>query len=217
MINLSVFLISLSALSYEVLLIRLLSIERWHDFVIMIIGLALLGHGASGTFLYLTRKLWKKNLGAFSVASTCDFSLSAFFCFIFSQMIPFNPMDFLWNSKQFFYLMGLSALLILPFFFAATTIGALLSSGKFSLEKLYAADLLGAGVGGGIIVFFLFYVDPYICLKIICTLALLGSLPLYSIQDEEFFDKRPFIFLPFLLVGIIWFFPLEKKNNLTKK
>ncbi|MEE2744971.1 MAG: SAM-dependent methyltransferase, partial [Bdellovibrionota bacterium] len=111
MINLSVFLISLSALSYEILLVRLLSIERWHDFVIMIIGLALLGHGASGTFLYVTRKLWKKNLGAFSVASACDFSLSAFFCLIFSQMIPFNPMDFLWNPKQFFYLMGLSGVL----------------------------------------------------------------------------------------------------------
>ncbi len=216
MINFSVFLISLSALSYEVLLIRLLSIERWQDFVTMIIGLALLGYGASGTFVHLTRKFWEKNLGLFTGGSACDFALSAFFCFIFSQMIPFNPMDFLWNSGQFFYLLGLSFLFILPFFFAATTIGSLLSSGRFSLEKLYASDLLGAGVGGGLIVFFLNYIDPYICLKIISTLALLGSLPLFHLKGGEFPFKKVFNFLPLFLMVFIWSFPLKQKTHSFK-
>ena len=47
----SVALISAAALAYEVLLMRLFSIIQWHHFAYMIISLALLGYGASGTFL----------------------------------------------------------------------------------------------------------------------------------------------------------------------
>ena len=39
------------ALGYEILLIRLFSVIQWHHFAYMIISLALLGYGASGTFL----------------------------------------------------------------------------------------------------------------------------------------------------------------------
>ena len=44
-------LISASALAYEILLMRLFSIVQWHHFAYMVISLALLGYGASGTFL----------------------------------------------------------------------------------------------------------------------------------------------------------------------
>ena len=42
--------ISASAIAYEILLMRLLSIVQWHHFAHMIISLALLGYGASGPF-----------------------------------------------------------------------------------------------------------------------------------------------------------------------
>ena len=46
-------LLSAAALGYEVLLTRLLSVIQWHHFSYMIISLALLGYGASGSFLAL--------------------------------------------------------------------------------------------------------------------------------------------------------------------
>jgi hypothetical protein len=49
----SVALISGSALGLEILLMRLFSIAWWHHFAYMVISLALLGYGASGTFLTL--------------------------------------------------------------------------------------------------------------------------------------------------------------------
>lgn len=48
-------LISATALAYEVLLMRLFSIIQWHHFTYMIISLALLGYGISGTFLALNK------------------------------------------------------------------------------------------------------------------------------------------------------------------
>ncbi|MCG6936292.1 MAG: hypothetical protein LJE73_10405, partial [Proteobacteria bacterium] len=53
--RLSIALISAGALAYEVLLMRLFSVIQWYHFAYMIISLALLGYGASGTFLSLAR------------------------------------------------------------------------------------------------------------------------------------------------------------------
>ncbi len=52
----AVALISAGALAYEVLLTRLFSIIQWYHFAYMVISIALLGYGASGTFLALVQE-----------------------------------------------------------------------------------------------------------------------------------------------------------------
>ena len=47
----SIALVSAVALAYEILLIRLFAVIQWHHFAYMIISLALLGYGVSGTFI----------------------------------------------------------------------------------------------------------------------------------------------------------------------
>ncbi len=49
-------LVSAGAIGYELLLMRVLSIVQWHHFAYMIISLALLGYGASGTFIALFKR-----------------------------------------------------------------------------------------------------------------------------------------------------------------
>jgi hypothetical protein len=46
-----IFCVSGTALAYEVLLLRLFAIVQWHDFAYLVISLALLGHGLSGTVI----------------------------------------------------------------------------------------------------------------------------------------------------------------------
>ena len=48
---LSVALVSAALIAYEVVLMRRLLIERWHHFGFLVISVALLGFGASGTLL----------------------------------------------------------------------------------------------------------------------------------------------------------------------
>ena len=52
---LAVGLVAAGVLAYEVLLARLFSIIQWYHFAYMVISIALLGYGASGTFLALAR------------------------------------------------------------------------------------------------------------------------------------------------------------------
>jgi hypothetical protein len=54
----SIFLLSACALAYEILLMRLFSIIQWHHFAYMVIGLALLGYGISGSVI----SIWQMTL-----------------------------------------------------------------------------------------------------------------------------------------------------------
>ena len=53
----SIALISCAALANEILLTRFFAIVHWYHFAYMMISLALLGFGASGTFLFIARGL----------------------------------------------------------------------------------------------------------------------------------------------------------------
>src|ERR1700746_1567904 len=60
---------SAGLLPYEVLLTRLFSIVQWHHFAYMIISIALLGYGASGTFLAFVQDRLRRHVA--SVFALC--------------------------------------------------------------------------------------------------------------------------------------------------
>ncbi|MEK1891445.1 MAG: SAM-dependent methyltransferase, partial [Phyllobacterium sp.] len=116
-------LISAATLAYEVLLMRLFSIIQWHYFAYMIISIALLGFGASGTFVAFARRpLFERYPAAFA-ASAALFGITAVVSFAGAERLPFNALEIVWNPWQLGWLAASYALLILPFFFGATCIG----------------------------------------------------------------------------------------------
>ena len=118
---LAVALISAAALAYEVLLTRLFAIIQWHHFAYMIISVALLGYGASGSFIALAqdRLLAALRQAAFATLAVL-FGIAALACFALAQRLPFNPLEIVWDPRQLLYLLALSGLLALPFFCAAS-------------------------------------------------------------------------------------------------
>ena len=118
----SIFLLSACALAYEILLMRLFSIIQWHHFAYMIIGLALLGYGMSGTLVSIFQNRLKTNYIQLYLACIALFALSSLICFLIAQYIPFNAEEILWGWHQAVYLICIFLLLSVPFFFAATAI-----------------------------------------------------------------------------------------------
>jgi spermidine synthase len=168
----SIALVSASALAYEILLMKLFSIIQWHHFAYMIISLALLGYGASGTFLALTRERLLKYFPYAYIANIALFALSSILCFIIAQQIPFNPLEILWEPKQLFSLFWIYLLLSLPFFFAANVTGLAFIYYKTEISKVYGADLLGAGLGSITILLLLYIFFPASILQLIVLVAL---------------------------------------------
>ena len=171
----AILLISASAISYEILLIRLLSIVQWHHFAWMVISLALLGYGASGTAIALARPWLEPRFKAAFSISALLFSLTTVACFVAGQQVPFNVLEVAWNPRQFLYLCILYLIFMLPFFFAAFCIGLAFTFLGKSSERIYLFDLLGAGLGAVALIFLLFLLAPQQALIVLAALALTAS------------------------------------------
>lgn len=167
----SIALLSATALAYEILLMRLFSIILWHHFAYMIISLALLGYGASGTFLSLTAHRLLPRFPLAYLSNLAMFGVSAVGCYLIAQQVSFNPEEILWDLHQLLRLLLIYLVLALPFFFVANCLGLALAHYRGEINRVYAADLLGAGIGSLGIVLLLFLVFPTTALQILGTLG----------------------------------------------
>jgi hypothetical protein len=166
-VGLAVFLVSMALLGHEILLMRLLSITHWHHFAGMIISLALLGLGAGGTFTALFQKwLIPRFHGVFCINAVL-FSLAIPISFEAARLVPLNPLEILWNPRQWLYLVQTYLVLFLPYFFAGNCLTLAVTRFREGLHRIYFFDLLGAGVGAIGIVFLLFALSPWDCLAVL--------------------------------------------------
>lgn len=203
----SILIISAAALAYEVLLMRLFSIIQWHHFAYMVISLALLGYGVSGTFLFLTRQWLVPRFAEAFVANTTLFGLSSIGCYMLAQQIPFNILEIVWDPDQWLFLLLNYLLLIIPFFFAANAI--CLSFIKFSqqIPKIYAFDLTGAGLGALGVIIALYLLKPSGVLQMIAVAGLLASV-VAAFESRIAQRKRvAVILLALLLLPEQWLVP----------
>ncbi|MDI9238344.1 hypothetical protein QLQ15_05385 [Lysobacter sp. LF1] len=149
-LSLAIALVSPAALAYQLLLMRWLAVAHWHPFAVMIISLALLGHGASGTWLslYLHRRAREPaRLDDLFVRCALLFAATAAVAPMLARAIPFNGLELVWNPRQLAWLAALYVTLSVPFFFAAACFGLAFARHGPRIPSLYGADLLGAGVG----------------------------------------------------------------------
>ena len=144
---LSIFILSAAALAYEVLMIRMFSIVHWHHFAFMVISIALLGYGASGTFITIFRRWLLSNYERVFIANILLFALSSVVCFVAVQHLPFNSLEILWDSSQWQRLLLSYLLLTLPFFFVANAIALTIMLFHQKIPLVYGIDLIGAGIG----------------------------------------------------------------------
>jgi spermidine synthase len=168
-------LVSAGVLGYEVLLARLFSIIQWYHFAYMVISIALLGYGTSGTFLALARFRLEARADAAFAAFAALFGISAVVCFALGQRLPFNALELIWDPRQLLWLGALYAILIVPFFCGAVCIGLALACFAEPVGRIYRADLLGAGIGALGILGLLFLVLPSRALELVGALGLLAA------------------------------------------
>lgn len=178
-LSFAIALISGVSLAYEILLMRLFSIIQWHHFAYMIISLALLGYGVSGVFLALLRDWLSNRFDRIFPSAVILFGISAPGCFWLVQLLPFNPAEIFWAPQQLLYLLIHYLLLALPFFFSATAIGLALYRYREHVSGIYAADLVGAGLGSLVIIGVLFLMSPEQALMVLALIAVVGGVPFY--------------------------------------
>ena len=161
----------MTGLAYEVLLMRLFSIVHWHHFAYMIISVALLGFGASGTFITIYQMRLVRAYRTAYLGNGAAFAVTTLGCFLIAERIPFNTLEILWDPMQWAWLALTYFVLALPFFFLANLIGLSLRRFDGAIGGIYGADLIGAGLGAASILGALYVLSPTTALKVVTAAA----------------------------------------------
>jgi hypothetical protein len=143
-----VFLVSASALAFEVSLMRMLLVAGWHHFAFLVISVALLGFGGAGVALFRLRARMLPRGRAWLFVLAWAAALAMPLCAAWAQRIPISS-RFLpaLLARQMAAWAGYWAVLAIPFLFAAAAIGWALLLARDRVPSLYAANLAGSGVG----------------------------------------------------------------------
>ena len=140
-VNTAVFITSFSILCYEIIFTRVFAYSQWHNLSSLIITMALMGFGASGTFVALCGKLIEKKLNVFMFMSSLLFPLFLAAGFYISAFLNFNPYEMAFNAKQVMYFFLYFFLMGIPFFAGASVICMVLL--RYSIPSAYFFNLLG--------------------------------------------------------------------------
>jgi len=174
--RLCVALVSCSVIGLELALMRGLSVRFWHHFAQMIIGVALLGFGASGTAIALGRRGLLKSRRTWIAASTLLYALSIPVAQWAGRFIPLNIPYLAWDWGQLCWIGAMQLGMFVPFLLAGCVIGLVLTDRPQKLAGHYAANLLGSGAGAlwGVLAMYAFTAQQLP--TVMAAVALIGGL-----------------------------------------
>jgi hypothetical protein len=138
--------ISAATLAFQVTLTRFFALAQGHHLAFMAISLALLGAGASGTYLSL-RPPTVVGLPRLLTTGSTLFTLSVPAAYLAINFLPFDAYRLALERSQLLWLALYYLALTTPFFFGGVVIGATLVAQPGRAGPLYAANLLGSGLG----------------------------------------------------------------------
>lgn len=145
--HLVVTIVAAACLAFEILLLRVFSFSQWNHFASLAVSLALLGFGAAGTALALLgrrARAWGDGLFVSAIAGA---AVSVFGVCAINHLVRVRPLFAVWDARELGKLLLLDFAAFLPFFAAAIALGQVLVRWPESTRRLYAANLVGSGLG----------------------------------------------------------------------
>jgi hypothetical protein len=176
--------LSILVISYQISIINALEFISYSRFANLIISLALLGFGASGTFLSFFQIYTKKH--SFTVFSILFLLLiiTVPFCYLLASTISLDIQYIFFSFRQFLRFLAYALCFFVPFFLCALLIGASLALYRDSVYLIYGANLFGSGIGG-ILILPLFFLIPRHLLPLRLTLLALCAYILWAAGEWE--------------------------------
>lgn len=142
-------LLSAGVTAAQVALMQVLSCMQWHHFAYLVVSVALLGFGASGTVLSLARErlLARADRVVPWLMTATGAGLAVAVALLQADLLRFDLYLLFVDNAQWLRLAGACALLAAPFFCAGLATGLMLTAGVQRAGRLYFANMAGSGVG----------------------------------------------------------------------
>ena len=175
-LSLGVLLLSIATLTIEVMQLRVFSVTLWHHLTYMIITVAMLGLGASGSYVAIKGVGDEQQARKWAGKSIWGFVASTIIGFAIVLRIPLDTF-MVSSSIQLSFIFIYYLFLLPPFFFAGMAITVLMTHYVRMVHRLYFWNLLGSAIGSTLFLWLLVTVGgDYSLLLIISLAALSGTL-----------------------------------------
>jgi hypothetical protein len=165
-------------LAYEITLTRMLSIATWYHFAFMVISIAMLGFGASGSFFFFIQEKSSGTIKYLPEFASCLMALSMPASLFFISKINLDFFQLSTRTGAWLACLWLYVILALPFFCLGIIVTCLLTRHAARATLIYGFDLSGAGLGcllslpliqmlgiPGILLKLLMWCSPYLILR----------------------------------------------------
>jgi len=145
--DIGVLLLSAATLMFEITLTRLFSVSQFYHFASMIVSLAMLGFGASGTWLAL-RPGWGRRRPHLTLSAlACGFAIACVGAYLLTNALPFDSFSIAWDLRQVTRLCIHYLALSVPFVLSGTVLGLSLVHRPAEVGSVYAWNLSGSALG----------------------------------------------------------------------
>lgn len=161
-LHMALVLISAALIGFQLEQMQLLAMIQWHHFAYLVISVALLGFGASGTCIALFRPFLLRNLDWLLpvLLFVCALLMACALPFSKGMIETFDIFFVVVEPVQSISLLLSQAIYLLVFFFGALPIGLVFIAHSHRINSLYSANLVGSGLGGVGAVFFMGFLWP---------------------------------------------------------
>jgi hypothetical protein len=168
------FVVTMATLMYEIALTRIFSVTMWYHFAFVAISTALFGMTVGALIVYLAPERFPdERLKDILWRTTLLFAVSIALCFWMQLTIPFTPH---WDFVGVMSVALTCVIISIPFIFSGIVVCLALTRFPQRVNRLYAADLVGAALGCLALVVLMSRVDGPSGIIIIAAIAAGGAL-----------------------------------------
>ncbi|MBE0595818.1 MAG: hypothetical protein IH614_00955, partial [Desulfuromonadales bacterium] len=208
----TVFLVSLVTIIVEIALMRELALRFWEHLAWLVISIALLGFGISGTLLVLLQRLSRLANRTLRYTSLLCLALSIPLCLRLGDAVDLDLVQMVWQPAQFWKLGMLELVFAMPFIFGGMYIGLALQDEPARVPAHYGASFIGSALGGLLVLPALFAFSP----RIIMLGSSAAILAAARFEARDTMRAAGWLFSTILLAVMIWQLPLTPPISADK-
>jgi hypothetical protein len=176
------FMVTLATLMYEIGLTRIFSVTMWYHFAFVAISVALFGMTVGALLVHLLPQRFpaervKQQLWLFSLL----FALSLAVCFAVQLSFPFLPRA---TFRGVVSVVATCVVISIPFTFSGIVVCLALTRFPQRVNRLYAADLVGAALGCVLLIALFSRFDGPSLIILVAALAGVGGL-IFALDDAN--------------------------------
>lgn len=201
------FFVCASTIALEVAMLRFFSAASWQSFGAMVISIALMGFGVSGTILTVFKDYFHRETGKKISIISILYLISLPLSFLAASYVKFNPNKMLnptTMSGEIFHLAEYFAVFFIPFLFGGLYTGLSFIIHHEKIGKIYFFDLLGAGLGALSVIFIMYFLSPFYIVIYVFVLALIAAG--VTVARSQMSLKKIRVYLILLISSVVLFF-----------